>query len=165
VKKRRGRKPKNPPLDAAGQPQSQSEAGGTGTGRRKAAQQANWSEEDQREHRPNEVLSSPLSLLTKGCLSNLSHNMVIASSESHHLCPIKYGMMLFRNLFLDLMFVPFSYSEDDVTSQLVLQGKCRQVRPCEGRRLGSPTYSYTEGIHKWPVVGGTIHSRPDPSFA
>ena len=61
MKKRRGRKPKNPPSETAGQPQSQSEAGGTGTGRRKVAQQANWSEEDQRERRFNKVLSSSLS--------------------------------------------------------------------------------------------------------
>ena len=49
AKKRRGRKPKNPTSDASGQPQSQSEAGGAGSGRRKIAQQPNWSEEDQRE--------------------------------------------------------------------------------------------------------------------
>jgi hypothetical protein len=33
--------------------------------------------------------------------------MGITSNESHHLCPIKYGMMLSRDLCLDLMFVPF----------------------------------------------------------
>jgi len=78
-----------------------------GTGRRKAAQQANWSEDDQREHQPREVLSTQLRLFFKGYSSNLSRNTVITSSESHHLCPTKYGMMLFRNLCLDLMFVPF----------------------------------------------------------
>lgn len=44
----------------------------------------------------------------KDYLLNLSRNTVITSSESHHLCPIKYGMMLFRDLLcLGLMFVPF----------------------------------------------------------
>ena len=56
AKKRRGRKPKNPTSDAAVQPQSQPEAGGTGTGRRKVAQQVNWLEEDQREPRFSELL-------------------------------------------------------------------------------------------------------------
>lgn len=47
-------------------------------------------------------------LVLKDCLLNLSRNTVITSSESHHLCPIKYGMMLFRDLlYLGLMFVPF----------------------------------------------------------
>jgi len=56
AKKRRGRKPKNPTSDAAAQPQSQAETGGTGTGRRKVAQQVNWLEEDQREPQFNELL-------------------------------------------------------------------------------------------------------------
>lgn len=99
AKKRRGRKPKNPTSDAAFQPQSQSEAGGTGTGRRKVAQQVNWLEEDQREPQFSELSPSLLSLF-KGYSSNLSRNTVITSSESHHLCPIKYGMMLFRNICL-----------------------------------------------------------------
>jgi len=65
AKKRRGRKPKNPTSDAAVQPQSQSETGGTGAGRRKVAQQVNWLEEDQREHQLSEVLSLLLSLLLR----------------------------------------------------------------------------------------------------
>jgi hypothetical protein len=44
----------------------------------------------------------------KNYLSSLSGNTVITSNESHHLCPIKYGMMLFRDLScFGLMFVPF----------------------------------------------------------
>lgn len=57
AKKRRGRKPKNPPSDASGQPQSQTEAGGP-AGRRKVAQHANWSEDDQREHQLDEFFHS-----------------------------------------------------------------------------------------------------------
>lgn len=51
------------------------------------------------------VIAEPL---LKNCLSSLPRNTVITSNESHHLCPIKYGMMLFRDLLcLGLMFVPF----------------------------------------------------------
>lgn len=65
AKKRRGRKPKNPAPDVSGHPQSQSEVGGTGNGRRKSTQQANWSEEDQREHQLDELLQPSLSLLSR----------------------------------------------------------------------------------------------------
>jgi hypothetical protein len=65
AKKRRGRKPKNSMSDASGQPQSQTEAGGTGNGRRKVAQQTNWSEEDQRKRQFDEPLPSLLNLFPR----------------------------------------------------------------------------------------------------